>query len=95
MHVFFDDSKIPFQAFYSACDDKGKAEDLTRVNPSPVKGKQGADERSSDKVTGEDRNPSEDAETISSSSGSAAPMKDEAAISRFLDDVLCSTDSND
>ena len=86
-------SKIPFQAFYSACDDKGKAEDLTRVNPSPVKGKQGADERSSDKVTGEDRNPSEDAETISSSSGS--PMKNPEAISRFLDDVLCSTDSND
>ena len=84
-----------FQAFYSACDDKGKAEDMTRVNPSPVKGKQGADERSSDKVTGEDKNPSEDTETISSSSGSVAPMKDEAAISRFLDDVLCSTDSND
>jgi len=82
-------------AFYSACDDKGKAEDMTRVNPSPAKGKQGTDERSSDKVTGEDKNPSEDTETISSSSGSVAPMKDEAAISRFLDDVLCSTDSND
>ena len=68
---------------------------MTRVNPSPAKGKQGADERSSDKVTGEDKNPSEDTETISSSLGSVAPMKDEAAISRFLDDVLCSTDSND
>ena len=79
-------SKISFQAFYSASDDKGKAEDLTRVNPSPAQGKEGADERSSNKVTGEDRNPSEDAETISSSS--ASPMKDEAAIARFLDDVL-------
>ena len=81
-------SRIPFQAFYSVCHNKGKAEDLTRVNLSPVEVKQGADERSSYKVTGEDINPSEDAETISSLSGSAAPMKDEAGILRFLDDVL-------
>ena len=70
-----------FQEFYEihsapeispACFKKAEMEDLTRVASNSARSKKGAEERRVENSMEEERNASENAETVSSSSGSTA-----------------------
>jgi len=89
-----------------ACIKKGEMKDLTRVASNSARSKKGAEERRVENSMEEERNALENAETVSSSSGSTATevapkssngtekrAENSDATSRFLDEVLSSDSS--